>query len=94
MSRIAANLVASALLLSPWLATAATSTVQTQAVRPVGAASNQSPLPPGGAAGIKEAQGLEGGPYWFEVGLAIGAVIVIWILMDDQDFETTTTTGT
>ena len=89
-----ATLIVSALVLTPWSVTAAGSTVQTEAVGTVAAASNQSPLPPGGAAGIKEAQGLERG-YWLEAGLVIGAFIIIFVLMgiDDSD-EATTATGT
>lgn len=100
MSRTLLNsLISTAFLLgnvstSSWPANAASSTVQAGAVQVAAAPSNQSPLPPGGAAGIKEAQGLEGGPHWLEAGLAIGAVIAIWLLMDDSDFDdATTTTG-
>jgi hypothetical protein len=39
------------------------------------------------------AQGIQGGPYWLEAGLAIGALAAIWFLMDDADFETSSTTG-
>jgi len=93
MSRtLLATLIVSALALSPWSVTEAGSTAQTEAVGIVAAASNQSPLPPGGAAGIKEAQGIERG-YWLEAGLVIGAFVIIFVLMgiDDSDEETTTT---
>lgn len=89
-----ATLIVSALALSALSATAATSTVQTEAVGIVAAASNPSPLTPGGAAGIKEAQGI-GDSYWLQAGLVIGAFVVIFVLMgiDDSDEATTTTTG-
>jgi len=95
MSRtLLAALTASALVLSAWPATAATSTVRIEAVGTVAPASNPSPLPPGRAAGIKEAQGIEGS-YWLEAGLVIGAFIVIFVLLgiDDSD-EAIATTGT
>ena len=89
-----AALVVSALVLSPWSATAATGTVPTEAVGTVAAARNQSVLPPGSAAGIKEAQGLESGSYWLEAGLVIGAFVIIFVLMGiDGDDDATTTTG-
>ena len=95
MSRaLPAALIVSALVLGAWSANPATSTVQTEAVGTVAAASNLSPLPPGGAAGIKKAQGNEGDSYWLGAGLVIGAFIIIWVLMDigDSD-EATATTG-
>jgi len=77
-----AALVVSALVLSPWSAT-------------VAAARNQSTLPPGSAAGIEEAQGLESGSYWLEAGLVIGAFVIIFIVMgvDGDDDDATTTTS-
>lgn len=90
-----AALVVSALVLSPWSATAATGTVPTEAVGTVAAARNQAALRPGSAAGIKDAQGLESGSYWREAGLVIGAFVVIFVLMgvDDDDDDATTTTS-
>jgi len=77
-----AALVVSAVVLSPWSAT-------------VAAARNQSALPPGSAAGIEEAQGLESSSYWREAGLVIGAFVIIFIVMgvDGDDDEATTTTS-
>jgi len=89
-----ATLIVSALVLSAWSATAATGAVRTAAVETVAAAGKQSPLPPGGAAGIEEAQGIEGDSYWLQTGLVIGAFVIIWVLMgigDDSDEATTTT---
>ena len=90
-----ATLIVSALVLSAWSATAAASRVRTEAARTAAAVTNQSPLPPGEAAGIKQAQGLEGDSYWLQAGLVIGAFIIIYVLMgiDDSDEATTTTTG-
>jgi hypothetical protein len=88
-----ATLLASALVLNAWSATAAAST---QPGRPV-AAGNQPALPAGGAAGIKRAQGLEGGGYWREAALVIGAFVVLFVLIgidDDDHDEETPTTGT
>jgi hypothetical protein len=48
--------------------------------------SNQSPLPPAGAAGIKEAQGIENSP-WLGIGLVILFVGVAWLLLDSDDEE-------
>jgi hypothetical protein len=61
----------------------------------VAAASNQPALSPGGAAGIKAAQGLENDRYWWQAGLVIGAFVVVYLLagIHDDDDEATTTTG-
>jgi hypothetical protein len=96
MSRVLlATLFASALVLNAWSATAAAGTASIGPVRTV-AAGNQPALPPGGAAGIKKAQGLEGDGYWREAALVIGAFIVIFLLIgiDGDDDEETPTTGT
>ena len=62
-------------------------TVQTSAVK------NESPLPPGGAAGIKEAQGIENSP-WLGIGLVAGIILVAWLLLDDdEDDEAPTSTN-
>jgi hypothetical protein len=88
-----ATLIVSALVLNTWSATAATRTVPTGAVGTVGAASNRSALPPGRAAGIKEAQGIESDSYWRQAAWVIGAFVLVGILMgiDDSDEATTTT---
>jgi hypothetical protein len=66
--------------------------MQTQAVQTADAAKNQSPLPPGGAAGIKQAQGVEDSP-WLGLGLVAAVVIVAWILLDDDE-EDDSSSGT
>ena len=98
MSRkLMAMLVSSALVLgsvstSAW---AATDTVgATQAVQTSDSPKNFSPLPPGGAAGIKEAQGIENSP-WLGLGIVAGIVIIAWVLLDDDDEdEEAPSTGT
>jgi hypothetical protein len=67
---------------------------QTQSVQDQ--ANNQAPLPPAGAAGIKQAQGfVEDYPILTLVAIG-GAIALIWILLDDDDDdeEAPTTTGT
>jgi len=96
MSRtLLATLFASALVLNTWSATAAPDTASVEPVRTV-AAGNQSTLPPGRAAGIRKAQGLEGDGYWREAAWVIGAFVVLFLLIgiDDDDHDETTTTGT
>ena len=81
MSRkLMAMLVSSALVFgsvstSAWSATDTPGATQTQ---------NSSPLPAGGAAGIKEAQGIENSP-WLGLGIVAGIVIIAWVLLDDDD---------
>jgi hypothetical protein len=69
---------------SAWSAPDASSQVQTQAVQTADAVKNQSPLPPGAAAGIKQAQGFEDSP-WLGLGLVAAVVVIAWILLDDDD---------
>ncbi len=95
MSRnLMALLVSSALVFgnvsaSAWSAPAGLDTVQTQAP-----ANNQPPLPPGRAAGIKQAQGFDDSP-WLGVAVVVGLFIAgVLLLDDDDDDDTTSTTGT
>jgi len=98
MSRkLMAMLVSSALVFgsvstSAW---SATDTVgATQTVQTADSSKNFSPLPPGGAAGIKQAQGIEDSP-WLGIGIVAAIVIVAWVLLDDNDDDDETpTTGT
>jgi hypothetical protein len=91
MSRkLMAMLVSSALVFgsigtSAWSAPTAGAT-QAQAVQNIDSPKNFSPLPPGGAAGIKQAQGIEDSP-WLGLGIVAAIVIVAWILIDDDDDE-------
>jgi hypothetical protein len=95
MSRaLLAILIVSALVLSTWHATAATIAAPTEAVGRV-AAGNQSALRPGGASGIKEAQGIESSRYWRQAGLVIGAFVIIWLLAGiHESDDAPPTTGT
>jgi len=89
MSRkLMAVLISSALVFgnvstSAWSATDTSNAVQTQAVQADGA-KNPSPLPAGGAAGIKQAQGFEDNP-WVGLGLVAAIVIIAWVLIDNND---------
>ena len=91
MSRkLMAMLVSSAMVFgtvstSAWSATDISPT-KTQAVRTADSAKNQSPLPAGGAAGIKQAQGVEDSP-WLGLGLVAAAIVVAWVLLDDDDSD-------
>jgi hypothetical protein len=68
---------------SAWSATDV-SAPTTVAVQTTDGSKNQSPLPAGGAAGIKQAQGVEDSP-WLGLGLVAAAVIIAWVLLDDDD---------
>ena len=96
MSRtLLATLIVTALVLNAWSAAAGTGMVPAEAVGTVAAANNPSVLPPGGAAGIKQAQGIDF--YWREAGLVIAAFVIVFVVMgidDNNHDETTTTTGT
>ena len=100
MSRkLMAILVSSALVFgtvstSAWSAPSGSSAVQAQAVQTAAPANNQSPLPPGGVAGIKQAQGFQDSP-WFGIGVIVGLFVLgVLLLQDDDDDDTTSTTGT
>ena len=75
-----------AMLVSSALVFGSVSTSALSATDTAGAnqAQNSSPLPPGGAAGIKEAQGIENSP-WLGLGIVAGIVIIAWVLLDDDD---------
>ncbi len=96
--KLMAMLVSSALVFgsistSAW---SATDTVgATQSVQTSDSPKNFSPLPPGGAAGIKEAQGIENSP-WLGLGIVAGIVIIAWVLLDydDDDEDEGPSTGT
>ena len=96
MSRkLMAMLVSSAMVFgsvstSAW---SATDISTAQAVQTATVAKNQSPLPPGGAAGIKQAQGFEDSP-WLGLGLVAAVVIIAWILLDGDDDDDDSSSGT
>ena len=99
MSRkLMAVLISSALVFgnvstSAWSATDASNAIQAQTVQTADPSKNFSPLPPGGAAGIKEAQGIENSP-WLGIGIVVGIVLVAWLLLDDDDDSDDSSSGT
>lgn len=94
MSRkFTALLVSTALLLAS-TSTSAWSSDQTQANLKTAAVTNQAPLPAGGAAGIKQAQGAENNVL-LGIGVVVGLFVVgVLLLGDDDDDETSSSTGT
>jgi hypothetical protein len=93
---LAAGIVAGVSVLSAWSATAATTAGRPATPQGTAAASNQPALSPGGAAGIKKAQGFQNDGYWWQAGLVIGAFVVVYLLagiQDGDDDNATTTTG-
>jgi hypothetical protein len=76
---------------SAWSANDPANSAQTATVQTV--VNNKSPLPPAGAAGIKEAQGIENSP-WLGIGLVVLFVGVAWLLLDDDEEEEDSTPGT
>jgi len=69
--------------------------LRAQAVQSQPVSNNQAPLPPGGAAGIKEAQGFDDSP-WLGVGIVVALFVAGVLLLDDEDDDdgSTSTTGT
>jgi hypothetical protein len=90
MSRkLMAVLISSALMFanvstSAWSTTDTSNATQFQVAQTTDGAKNLAPLPAGGAAGIKQAQGFTDSP-WLGLGLVAAIVIVGWILIDDDD---------
>ena len=88
MSRkLMAILVSSALVFgsvstSAWAGVDTFNAIRAQTVQTADAPKNFAPLPAGGAAGIKEAQGYEDSP-WLGLGLVAAIVIIAWILIDN-----------
>jgi hypothetical protein len=80
---------------SAWSATDVSGAIQAQSVQTNDSVNNKAPLPSAGAAGIKQAQGLDNSP-WLGVGIVAAIVIVAWILLDDDDDDDDegTSTGT
>jgi hypothetical protein len=57
-------------------------------------AKNQQPLPPAGAAGIKQAQGFVEDYPLLTIALVAGVIALVWILLDeDDDDEAPSTTS-
>ena len=80
---------------SAWSAPDVSGANQAQSVQSGEQAKNQAPLPPAGAAGIKQAQGVFGEYPLLTLALVAGAVALVWILLDDDDDdEEAPSTGT
>ena len=100
MSRkLMAVLISSALVFgnvstSAWSAPDVSSANQAQSVQGADQAKNQAPLPPAGAAGIQQAQGLIGEYPILTLALVAAAGVLIWLLLDDDDDEEAPSTGT
>jgi len=65
----------------------AASQTQTQAST---VAKNEAPLKPAGAAGIRQAQGIEDIDVWFFSGLMLAAIV--WVLMDSDNDDSSDST--
>jgi len=81
---------------SAWSATDVSGPIDARPVQSADAIKNQAPLPPAGAAGIKQAQGFAEENSTLLI-VAIGAALVaLWILLDDDDDNdnAVSTTGT
>jgi hypothetical protein len=65
----------------------AESQTQTQASS---VAKNEAPLKPAGAAGIRQAQGIEDLDVWFFSGLILAAIV--WVLVDNDDDDSSDST--
>jgi len=92
--RLTAILVSSALVFgnvssSAWAATE-TSIAATEAG--VDATKNPSPLPPGGAAGIRQAQGST--RTLIGIGIIAGFIAIAWLVLDDDDDDDATSSST
>ena len=76
-----------------WSATGSSGAPQTSSSASSDPVKNQAPLPPAGAAGIKQAQGLTDSPVLM-IAIAIGVIALIWILVDDDGEDDSAPTGT
>jgi hypothetical protein len=78
---------------SAWSASNITNSGQAQGVQTADVSKNQSPLQPGGAAGIKQAQGSGGIPP-LTLALITGALVLVWILLgEDNDDDSVPSTA-
>ena len=96
MSRKLVAFVVSSVLVLSSVSTSAWSApgVSSRAAQTAAAPSNVSPLPPAGAAGIKQAQGTWENSPWVGLGLVALFVGVAWILLDNGEDEEPVSTGT
>jgi hypothetical protein len=94
-SLVSAVLIAGNVTTSAVSAPFGSNVIQAQIEQTAEVLKNASPLPPGRAAGIKQAQGYEG--YTLDAVIAITAVVIIVLLLldtDEFDETSTSTTGT
>src|SRR5262245_28285413 len=77
---------------SAWSATDASGTVLPQSAQTNHQTGSQAPLPPAGAAGIKQAQGLVHDFPLLSIAIGAGIVSLVWIWLDNDD--ATGSTGT
>ena len=95
MSRkLMAVLISSALVFAnvstgAWSATDTPNVTEYKATQTTDGARNLAPLPAGGVAGIKQAQGLEGSPL-LGLGLVAAIVVIAWVLIDNQGDDDST----
>lgn len=90
MRQLTVLLVASAIVFGNISGSAqpvAASQIQTQ---PSTVAKNEPPLKPAGAAGIRQAQGIEDIDVWFFSGLILAAIV--WVLADSDDDDSSDST--
>jgi hypothetical protein len=81
---VSSTLVFGSISTSAWSATDTAGATQAQAVQNIASPKNFSPLPAGGAAGIKQAQGIEDSP-WLGIGIVAAIVVIAWVLIDNDD---------
>ena len=91
LRRLTALFVAGAIVFGNIGANASTASASASASRST-AAKNAPPLKPGGAAGIRQAQGIEDVDVWIIAGLALGAII--WVLVGNDNDGSDSTNGT
>ena len=94
--RLVALVVVSALLIGSTGAGAQTPVVSATQARTTHAsmmAKNEPPLKPGGAAGIRKAQGAADLDVWFISGLIVAAIVAALLLADDDDATNGTATA-
>jgi hypothetical protein len=75
---------------SAWSASEMSGAVQAQSVEVAVSTTNQPPLSPAGAAGIRQAQGFVQEYPLLTIALVAGVIAVVWILLDDDDEDSDT----
>ncbi len=88
--KLMAILVSSALVFgnvstSAWSASDTAGAQPTETVQTSSFVKNEPPLPPAGAAGIKQAQGFVQDFPLLTIAIVAGVVALVWILLDEDD---------